>query len=111
MKYTLFLLGFCCLAWFACNRSKNTTENPAPPTEARSDRQGPPPGGQGRTPNIDELLLRMDANGNGQLEKAEVRGPLADNFDQVDTNQDGVLSREELEKAPRPPRGSRGNGG
>ena len=53
----------------------------------------------------------MDANGNGQLEKAEVRGPLADNFDQVDTNQDGVLSREELEKAPRPPRGSRGNGG
>lgn len=109
VKYTLFLLSFCCLGLLACNGSKNTTETPAAPTEGRSARPGPPPGGQGRTPNVDELLRRMDANGNGQLEKAEVRGPLADNFDQVDTNQDGVLSREELEKAPRPPRGSRGN--
>jgi len=46
----------------------------------------------------------MDVDQDGQLAKTEVRGPLQKDFSKIDTNKDGFLSREELEKAPKPKR-------
>jgi hypothetical protein len=67
---------------------------------------GRPEGGPGAgdRPSSDELMSRMDANGDGKLSKSEVRGPLQTDFDQLDSNGDGFLSSSELKNA-KPPGG------
>jgi len=55
-------------------------------------------------PTAKELLKEMDKDEDGKLSKAEVRGPLKDDFKKIDTNEDGFLTIEELEKAPKPKR-------
>jgi len=67
----------------------------------------PPGGGRpsgGNRPSSDELMSKMDANGDGKLSKSEVRGPLQNDFDQLDLNGDGFLSLTELNNA-KPPGG------
>lgn len=59
-------------------------------------------------PTLDELF-QMDTNNDGKLSKDELKGPLARDFDTIDTDKDGFLSRKEVEKAPKPPRGKRQN--
>jgi len=56
----------------------------------------------------------MDDNKDGKLSKSEVRGPLAYDFTSIDTNNDGFLKIEELNKIPkkqghRPPQHSSDN--
>jgi hypothetical protein len=64
-----------------------------------------PNGGQGGgRPNFEELLKMMDTNKDNKISKKEAKGPLSDDFDKVDKNKDGFLSKEELEN------GSRSNG-
>lgn len=87
------------------------------------ERRGPPRNqqaggrqrGQGGPPSIDQLFIHMDTNEDGKLSKVEVKGPLANNFSKIDANDDGFLTREELEKAPRQnnqrPQGRRQGGG
>jgi len=58
----------------------------------QGDQPGPPP-------SFDQL----DTNGDGQLSKDEVKGPLADDFDRFDANGDGVLSEDELPAPPQAP--------
>lgn len=71
------------------------------------NRQGPP---NGKRPTAKQLMKMMDADEDGKLSKEEVRGPLADNFDEVDLNEDGFLSLKEIRKAaPKQPQGRRGN--
>ena len=41
----------------------------------------------------------LDHNGDGYLDKNEVSGKLAENFDKLDTDHDGKLSRDELRAA------------
>jgi Ca2+-binding EF-hand superfamily protein len=48
--------------------------------------------------DIDQLIKDYDKNGDGFLQRDEVPAYLRDHFDQLDTNKDGKLSREELEK-------------
>src|SRR5262249_12944881 len=48
--------------------------------------------------DIDGLIKEYDKNGDGFLQRDEVPAYLRDRFDQLDTNKDGKLSREELEK-------------
>ena len=50
----------------------------------------------------------MDANSDGKISKNELRGPMVEKFDMIDTNKDGSISLEELKAAPRPQRGQRG---
>ncbi len=57
---------------------------------------------KGGHPSVEELFAQMDSNKDGKLSKAEVKGPLADNFSKIDTNSDGFISKEELTKAPKP---------
>ena len=66
--------------------------------------QGPPPGQDGEKknpPSFKELLVKMDANKDGQLSKIEVKGPLSEKFEKVDANKDGFLTEEEMKNAPK----------
>ncbi|MCT4581577.1 MAG: hypothetical protein N4A35_09185 [Flavobacteriales bacterium] len=62
---------------------------------------------QRERPNIFE----MDTNNDGLLSKSEVKGPIANDFDQIDANGDGYISKEEFEKAPKPDRNGGPGGG
>ena len=69
-------------------------------TNAQSKENGQPK----TPPTAKELIKQMDKNEDGKLSKAEVKGPLKDDFKKIDTNEDGFLTIEELEKAPKPKR-------
>lgn len=55
-------------------------------------------------PSIDDLF-KMDANQDGLLSKAEVNGPILNDFAKIDTNSNGYLARTEVENAPKPQKG------
>ncbi|MFT5780589.1 MAG: hypothetical protein ACI837_003552 [Crocinitomicaceae bacterium] len=59
-------------------------------------------GGQGGRPEPSQMMEQMDANGDNQLEKSEVRGPLLNDFDRLDSDGDGYISLQELENAGLP---------
>lgn len=84
-----------------------TTAEQDAPSQQRQDRPQRPGGQRGQAPTYAELLGKMDANSDGRLSKNEIKGPLQDNFTQIDTNADGFLSEEEFNNAPRPSRGQR----
>jgi Ca2+-binding EF-hand superfamily protein len=48
--------------------------------------------------DVDRFIKEYDRNGDGFLQRDEVPAYLRDRFDELDTNKDGKLSREELEK-------------
>jgi len=52
---------------------------------------GPPP--------LDDFFERFDANGDGQVSRAEFRGP-AHAFDHLDANGDGVVEASEIPEKP-----------
>tara|TARA_R110000868_G_scaffold50170_2_gene160595 strand:+ start:774 stop:1064 length:291 start_codon:yes stop_codon:yes gene_type:complete len=58
-------------------------------------------------PTFSELLKEMDKNEDGKLSKDEVNGPLKEDFSTIDTDEDGFISKKELEKAPKPKKGER----
>ncbi|WP_109437403.1 EF-hand domain-containing protein [Aquimarina sp. AU119] len=53
-------------------------------------------------PSIEEIFKMMDDNNDNKLAKEEVRGPLKRDFSKIDTDEDGFITKEELEKAPKP---------
>ncbi len=57
---------------------------------------------QGPPPDAKALIEQMDTNKDGKLERSEVKGPILDDFDKIDLNEDGFLTLEELKKAPKP---------
>lgn len=59
---------------------------------ANNNNGGSSRGGQQQPPSFDQL----DTNSDGQLSKDEVKGPLANDFDKLDANGDGVLTEDEL---------------
>ncbi len=79
----------------ACNTQKDTTTTAQRPSTQQA---------RGERPSIDEIFA-MDANQDGKLDKSEIKGPLLRDFDRVDSDSDGFITRTELENAPRPPRG------
>lgn len=58
-----------------------------------------------KPPTFKALIKEMDANEDGKLSKDELKGPLKTDFAKVDTDEDGFITEEEFEKAPRPKRG------
>ena len=72
---------------------------------AGDERKGPPNGERRQPPSADELLKMMDKDDDQKISRAEATGPLKNDFDRLDTNKDGQLSKEELSKAGPPPRG------
>lgn len=89
MKKILFGLLFFSIVT-SCNATKQNDEN-----SKANDQNGNPP-------TVEEIFKQMDANKDGKLSKAEVKGPLIQDFTKVDTNKDGFISKEELKKAPKP---------
>jgi len=59
---------------------------------------------QGQGPQATELLEQMDADKDGKISKNEAKGPLGEDFSKIDKNEDGFLSVEEIESAPKPDR-------
>lgn len=66
---------------------------------AGQSRQGGP---DRQPPSASEIISQMDANGDGKLSMSEVKGRLKERFGDIDTDGDGFLTKEELEKAPKP---------
>lgn len=54
-------------------------------------------------------FAKLDANGDGFIDKTEARGRLAEHFDDIDTNHDGHLDRGELKAAWAARRGMKGD--
>jgi len=63
-----------------------------------------PEGQQAGPPSFSQLLAEMDANKDGKLSKAEVKGPLASDFSKIDADDDGFITESELANAPTPKR-------
>ncbi len=59
---------------------------------AANNNNGGSRGGHQQPPSFDQ----MDTNSDGHLSKDEVKGPLAKDFDKLDANGDGVLTEDEL---------------
>jgi len=57
-----------------------------------------------KPPTFVQLLKDMDKNEDGKLSKAELKGPLKDDFAKVDIDEDGFISEGEFKKAPKPNR-------
>jgi Ca2+-binding EF-hand superfamily protein len=55
-------------------------------------------------PSFEQLLKNMDSNEDGKLSKSELKGPLNNQFEKADTDEDGFVTKEEFENFPRPKR-------
>lgn len=60
--------------------------------------------GQKERPTFAQLVEKIDANKDGKLAESEVKGPLKENFSEIDTDEDGFISEEEFNNAPKPER-------
>jgi hypothetical protein len=77
---------------------------PPPPADGAAPPPPPPPAGNGN-----RLMTRLDANGDGSVDRNEFRAQAARRFDRVDANKDGTLDADERQAA-RDAMGMRGRG-
>ncbi len=63
----------------------------------------PPRGGE--PPSPETIMNEMDTNNDKKISTSEAKGPLKDHFTEIDTNNDGFITIQELEdfKPPKPP--------
>ncbi len=57
-----------------------------------------PPGAGSPQARIDNFMNRLDTNKDGKVEKAEFLKPFEMQFDMMDGNHDGALTRDEINK-------------
>ncbi len=60
-----------------------------------------------KPPTFEEMIEEMDANEDGKLSEDEIKGRLKKDFAKIDTDEDGFITAEEFEKAPKPERRER----
>lgn len=107
MKATIFkvaVLGILLLPLTACSQKAtmvDSTSNSSSNQQARPER--------GERPQFADLLVQMDEDNDGKLSKAEVKGPLQNNFSDIDKDGDGFISETEFKSAPPPQRRPRRN--
>lgn len=83
---TLLILIFALLISCKSNQKQNTQQKP-----------------KGQRPTSTQLISELDSNNDGKLSKSEAKGPIANDFRSIDTNNDGFLTLEELNKVPKNP--------
>lgn len=74
---------------------------PAPPPAAPAPLAANAPSGSAGAANLPDartILEHLDKNGNGFLDRDEAVDQLADNFDRLDKNRDGMLSEQEIKR-------------
>lgn len=65
----------------------------------------------GGRPTADEIIVMMDVNKDNLIELNEAEGPIKNDFETIDADDDGFITKEELENAPKPDRqGGQGGG-
>ncbi len=108
MKTKLLLLST--VAALVGSISLTAQDAPKPPGEGEPHGPGGPP--QGR---MDEMLKKVDTNGDGKISKEEwlefSRKEAEDRYSKMDTNKDGSVDKAEIEEGVRKMREMRGQGG
>jgi len=61
-------------------------------------------GPKGPPPSVDQIFEKLDTDKDEKISLKEVKGPLKNDFDKIDLDEDGFITKEELEKAPKPKR-------
>lgn len=95
MKHSLLKTTALTVALFGITNSLQAQQ------QSQNDRQPP------KRLTVDEAFKLMDANEDDLLAKEETKGPLNSDFEKLDTNKDGYISRKELADAPEPNRKGR----
>lgn len=80
--------------FFACKSSKNTSTSTNTGNTSQTA-EAARKGSVQKGSKFDE----MDTNNDGRISRAEARGPIKDRFNAIDTNGDGMLSRSEMQNA------------
>ncbi len=62
-------------------------------------------GGRGRRPDPEQMMQRLDANGDGKVTQEEVPEQMSRFLERMDQDGDGVVTREEISEAGPPPGG------
>lgn len=77
------------------------------------DNNGPQGSGGGGRGGFDPAAFfdEQDSDGNGVLAGEEIPERMKERLEEIDTNKDGEISKEEFDSAPRPQRGGRGGPG
>lgn len=88
LKVNLFLVIITCLFALVSNAQSSNNRD--------QNRQ--------QRPSAEEIFKMMDANEDGKLSLKEVKGPLKNDFSKVDLDENGFITKEEFEKAPKPNR-------
>ena len=102
MKYTIILCVLAISTLFSCGSSNDTlASNEATILASNEATMTRGEGEQRKRGKKDfaKLIGEMDANDDGRLSKLEVKGPLAERFDKIDTDGDGYITLEEMESA------------
>lgn len=60
-----------------------------------------------KPPSVDKIFEDLDSNNDDKISLEEAKGPLKKDFSTIDANEDGFITKEELEKAPKPKRRER----
>ena len=53
-------------------------------------------------PSIEQIFKDLDTNEDSKISLDEAKGPLQRDFNKVDLNEDGFITKQELEEAPKP---------
>ena len=89
----LFLFSIALVSCKPSTKSVNDRDNNQPQRERQDQR-----------PSVEDLINEMGTNKDEKLSEFELRGPLVNDFSKIDKNNDGFLTKEELENAPKPER-------
>lgn len=105
-KFSKIIMLFVIVFSLAACTAK-TTETTAVEQETTEKPKSGQKGQKGERPQFADLLTKMDANKDGKLAKAEVKGRLQKDFDKADTNGDGFITEDEFKNMAPPKRGQR----
>jgi Ca2+-binding EF-hand superfamily protein len=75
---------------------------PEMPADGQPRRPGQPNARPLDAPNLEQLLTRLDKDGDGALSESEAPERMKERFSEIDKDSDGKLSKDELRNAPRP---------